>query len=603
MADVKEKSAAAKKSVDGCVGWWTRLRGYLTFNRELVAIKIILFLFYCGQSAYLPYLTLHMQVLGLTVKEIAIVYSFLPIASLLGPLTSGLAADALGKYKSVMVVNTVLTIVLHVSLLYVPARPVPNLALTCGPDHHTLTWAACDLCHQDRNHTQLELTLKDCRFHCEAPPPEEEEEEELQVCLGVDHLTHCLPLNTTNQMQLNGTVLSWREDDRCSHRWYDLVYEGQVFHTLTCPSRCQVECQVEGLLSCGHPDDPTNNPHTFWIYFWLRMAAMFFMASAFSMSDATTLALLEQHGGDLGVQRLYGVVGLSLGPLFSGILIDKFSPDPGSPDYSPGFYIGGILVLLSNILVSRLNFTVKTAGENVMKNLFKLLCRIEIDVFLLMVLAQGASWGFIESFLFVFLKELGAPTYLLGLTITVGSLGGAPLLLVLDRVIDRMGRPIVFIFSFFTYAVRHFGYSFIKDPWLSMPFELLEVVTNQLMWLAVLTFCPILAPRGLLATMTGITGSIHYSLGRGVGSLLGGFLISQYGTVNTFRIFGGISLGCGALYALVHFTFLKNKIAEREASYKEQKELEEEEEAMLDKVYNTTVKPISDIHTEADTSC
>ena len=35
-------------------------------------------------------------------------------------------------------------------------------------------------------------------------------------------------------------------------------------------------------------------------------------------------------------------------------------------------------------------------------------------MFLLVVAILGAMWGFLESFLFVFLKELNAPTYMLG---------------------------------------------------------------------------------------------------------------------------------------------------------------------------------------------
>lgn len=44
---------------------------------------------------------------------------------------------------------------------------------------------------------------------------------------------------------------------------------------------------------------------------------------------------------------------------------------------------------------------------------------------------------------------------------------------------------------------------------------MLEVFTYQVMWVAVVTYCPILAPKGLLATMTGVTGATHYSLGKG----------------------------------------------------------------------------------------
>ena len=45
---------------------------------------------------------------------------------------------------------------------------------------------------------------------------------------------------------------------------------------------------------------------------------------------------------------------------------------------------------------------------------FQIFRRPEAVVFLLVVLYLGTMWGFLESFLFVFLKELNAPTYMLG---------------------------------------------------------------------------------------------------------------------------------------------------------------------------------------------
>ncbi|KAK7080309.1 hypothetical protein SK128_013083 [Halocaridina rubra] len=100
---------------------------------------------------------------------------------------------------------------------------------------------------------------------------------------------------------------------------------------------------------------------------------------------------------------------------------------------------------------------------------------------------------------------------------------------------------------------------------------MLEVFTYQIMWVAAVTFCPILAPKGLLATMTGLAGAVHYSVGRGVGALLGGYLISQYGIKTAFNFFGYVCVAGGGLYVLVYYLYLKKKIITRE------QEMEKEE--------------------------
>ena len=53
-----------------------------------------------------------------------------------------------------------------------------------------------------------------------------------------------------------------------------------------------------------------------------------------------------------------------------------------------------------------------------------------------------------------------------------------------------------------------------RSAWQVFPLELLEIITYQLMWVAAATYIPILAPPNLLATMTGIAGASHYSLGK-----------------------------------------------------------------------------------------
>ncbi|XP_069191153.1 major facilitator superfamily domain-containing protein 6 isoform X3 [Procambarus clarkii] len=459
-------------SVEAGKGWSTWLKKELTWKKELILIKVIQFLYSGGTSSILPYLTLHMQELGLTVAEIATVYAFLPITSILGPPLSGLVADRFGRFKQVVVANMVLTVVLHCALLYVPARPRASIRMSCGPDGNVLTWS-CNTCHQQLNNTQLQLTLQLCEFDCVSPPSE------LSVCVHEEDLATCHNYSLFDQ-------------------------------------------------------------------------------------DAMTLAIVRQHNGDYGKQRFLFILGLATVPLLAGFTLDWHEASVGYKDYSPAFYLGAALCLVSAALITRLCFTVEPSGDKVVADLLKLVTRPEINVYLVMVLVMGSNWGFLESYLFLYLETLHAPSYLMGLTLTVGSLVGMPVMLIADAVVEKLRRPTIFIISFFIYAIRHIGYSYINDPWLVFPFEVLEVFTYQLMWVAAITYCSILAPKGLLATMTGLTGAIHFSLGRGLGSLVGGHLINNLGLPAAFRAYGGIAAGSGILYVLIHFCYIKKKLSARE---------------------------------------
>ena len=110
---------------------------------------------------------------------------------------------------------------------------------------------------------------------------------------------------------------------------------------------------------------------------------------------------------------------------------------------------------------------------------------VDILVFLLLMLVFGTFYGFMENFLFIYLKDdLGAPMSLLGFTITVGALFSIPFIFFADPIVDFLGRDNTFLLALAMYCVRYVGYSFITSPYLAFPFETLELFTNNLMRIA-----------------------------------------------------------------------------------------------------------------------
>lgn len=55
---------------------------------------------------------------------------------------------------------------------------------------------------------------------------------------------------------------------------------------------------------------------------------------------------------------------------------------------------------------------------------------------------------------------------------------------------------------------------FFRNAWWCFPFEAMEALSCHLMWVAAATYCSILAPKNLLATLIGVLGMAHFSLGK-----------------------------------------------------------------------------------------
>jgi MFS family permease len=94
----------------------------------------------------------------------------------------------------------------------------------------------------------------------------------------------------------------------------------------------------------------------------------------------------------------------------------------------------------------------------------------------------------------------------------------------------------------------------------------MEALSCHLMWVAAATYCSVLAPKNLLATLIGVLGMAHFSLGRGSGSFVGGFLIGEVGTREAFRIMGLVAVAAGILYKIIHHLFLRKYDAQVQVS-------------------------------------
>ena len=67
------------------------------------------------------------------------------------------------------------------------------------------------------------------------------------------------------------------------------------------------------------------------------------------------------------------------------------------------------------LLITRLDVDIeRMEASSLAAGLRRLIRLIDVDVFMLMMLLLGTCWGFLESFLFIFLMELNANSYLLG---------------------------------------------------------------------------------------------------------------------------------------------------------------------------------------------
>lgn len=599
-------------------------QSFFKINKNLILLKSTLFFLHGAQSSLVPYLTIHMQSIGLSMEQIGIIYLCLPFTTFIAPPATGYLVDKFGKYKPIVIGCFILTAVLHHSLLFMPQKEtpgtVPNGYIIRHPKkmYIEVWWSPCPSreCPDDE---ELDIVLDYCVDHCllrdakiakalkqynisedsprkkayESADPGDADDLSFRIKkkktndtatsftldmhpnLGDPVETFGIEIEDENDedvtdfkkrfrlgmLKRHGVDLGELEtlDLRCGGIVGDAnstTKELLSNYTADCIlQKCQF--RAGGPEVCP-PDYIPADPIIFWLYGGLRFLATTMQLAATSAMDPVALSMIEKHGGDFGKERLFSCFGMAIFAPITGALIDWNSQRLGHTDYSLAFYCFDVLLIIASISLLFMPLDTKLPADDMLSDLKKILRMPSLMVFVVFLFILGNLWGFIESYLFFYLKDLGAPNYLLGVTVTVGTISSVPFLYGSDKITGTIGHVHVIVLAFFAYSIRLVGYSLIESPWWCFPFEALESIAVHLMWVAAATYCAILAPRGLLATLLGVCSVAHYSVGRGSGSFAGGHLIGKFGITSSFRIMGMIAVISGLWYAFLHYTWLKN---------------------------------------------
>lgn len=323
-----------------------------------------------------------------------------------------------------------------------------------------------------------------------------------------------------------------------------------ALHFPSCAAACAAAAPRSSLCENTQQQKDIDPAFTFWAYLAVRVSIGIIGGTAFAMFEGAVIAIVREQRADYGLQRVYGSIGGMISSPLSGMLIDYASRGKGYTDFRPAFYLYAVLKVLSGALMLSIDLEFKQPAQNLLEDVISVFRNIEIVALFIACFIMGTAWGYIESFLFWLLQDLGASRSLMGITITVGGVAGLPLLVLSGPIIHRLGHANVLFIGFVFYAIRLLGYSLIYNPWLCLVFEALESVTSSLSFTAAVTYAARLSSTTTDTSVQGLLGGIYYGVGKGAGSLIGGYLMKFFGTRPTYQIFACATFVTGCMYFL-----------------------------------------------------
>jgi predicted MFS family arabinose efflux permease len=313
----------------------------------------------------------------------------------------------------------------------------------------------------------------------------------------------------------------------------------------------------------------------FTLMMTMVMIANFFVGPCGSMLDHAILDLISKVGGEYGKQRLFGAVGYGLGAYLAGLIVE-------ATGIASAFHFQLIFALMSLLVLRHIPVVkhghhdhdhdklesgagkkVPDAPPSLIHGLKLLMHQTDVLVLLFVVFLLGLMFGVLSSFLTLNLYNIsGNNAQIIGIAIVCETSSELPAFFFSHKIIQKLGTVNVLLLSVAGYALRISYCWYMTNPWGAIPFEFLHGVTFGLAWAAMTQYIYSASPKGFEGTMMGLLNAIHNGLGKGVGTMIGGYFYNNYDAKTMWMVTDmGVPL---ALAGVLIFACLKHTDGEVE---------------------------------------
>lgn len=530
----------------------------MKINTRLLPIKAHYFFFWGGLAGVMPFITIIGKDLGMSPSLVGLVATLFPFASMVAKPLVGSIADRFQKLKLIMVIFLAFTALSYFGINFIPnkeAEPIQTVFLCSnGGSEFALDRHYYNSCITDLEERMGNITVN---LHCSECDLKNGTVRADYSNVTVDQLICMNP-----SQRFNFTVDSYVKR-AAVNIWFPVDnLEAEPPHHCDLPKlyECQMKTSPTTLESCYVTSiEPTN----FWFFIILFILCRTGTSVLISLSDTACFELLEGQYHLYGKQRFWGAVGWGVFSLIISYLTQLATANHsinGKTNYSPGFYTLAISMTISLIIISISDIRSPQEPGKIVKNVGKLLKNIEVIVFLFGVLAMGILTGIFWNFYFWYLSELGAQSLLFGFSLSIQCfLGELPFFFIAGWIIAKIGNRNAMTMALGAFGIRFLLYSFLTNPWYTLPIDLLQGVTFGLFYTLMATYAKAVAPVGTEATIQGLVGGTFEGLGLALGGLLGGQGFSYFGGRVTFRITAVFAAVCCVLHLLADIGFTLRK--------------------------------------------
>lgn len=259
-----------------------------------------------------------------------------------------------------------------------------------------------------------------------------------------------------------------------------------------------------------------------------------FLAPITPFVDNATMHMLGERKHLYGRVRLGATIGYGAAAALAGLLVSRFG-------LRSAFWGCASLFLIAFLVSQRLEHEAGggDCGVRAEGSMKALLTDARWIAFLALAFGGGLAIAS-HNYMFSYMKDLGAPEFLMGITLTVGTIAELPVLYFAHRLIHRFSARSVLTLSMVVTGARMLLFAVNSTPEWVLVIQLLNGATFALMWVAGVAYADKHAPPGLSTTSQGMFAAMVNGIGAAVGGLAGGPLLEHLGGRGLYLVYGAI---------------------------------------------------------------
>lgn len=276
----------------------------------------------------------------------------------------------------------------------------------------------------------------------------------------------------------------------------------------------------------------------------LMIGFMFFFSAIGPLIESLIVNFTFEHQRNYGSIRLWGEVGVGTAALWLGFTIEKIGIG------ILGWLFGGI-VILSLISMFWLPDAKPNAVPVSKESLKKLLTDRTFLLFLGIILFIGIPHRMNDTFLPLYLKELGAQESAVGVAWLVATLSSVPTMAFIGILLRKRSELFFITLAAICYTLRWIIYSYAGDPFIITVAQAMHMLTFPVLLVSSVQFIHKIVPRELIATGQTVFTAIFFGFGGILGSSIGGWVMDAHSPQVLYQAGAWLSIAGGlAIYLL-----------------------------------------------------